>query len=876
MVAYSRRWLRLGASSALLGLLHLGNSPVRAQILPDNTLPNNSIVTPNGNILTVEGGTAAGGNLFHSFEEFSLLTGSAAFFNNALTIDNIIARVTGGKRSSIDGLISANGSANLFLLNPAGIVFGPNASLNIGGSFVGSTAESLQLSDGNLYSATNPEAPPLLTINVPTGLQFGANPGRIINQSVAPVGGNFSESSTAGTDNVNGALPVIPVFGLSVNPGQTLALIGGDVRFEGGRAAAPSGRIELGAVGGEAMASLAATNNGFTLGYEGVENFRDVEFSQQANLDVSGAPNGTVRVQGRNVRVIENATINAFNFGAQAGGAIQVKATALVEVVGTGNAAEGLEQLSNSNDNGISSLPGGFYSLSFANGIGGDIEINTGKLSLRNNVFTSTSSSGTGRGGSMIINATDSVEISSAQMIAVSNFESEGDTGDVTINTDRLVLKEGGGIGVNTNGAGRGGIMRIDAQSVEMVGTNLILTEFADGGNGGTTNNILVSNTALTAATVGSGDAGEMRITTERLVVRNGAGILVTSVGQGQPGNAFITATKSVELIGTSPDQFAFPSSIQASAFNPLGNSGEGGNVKIATENLTIRDGASLAVNNVAPGTGGSIEVVAENIRLNDGGSITAETAFGGGGNIRLQARDLQLRDNSQITATAGSAENPLGLTPEQAALFESFAGTGGDGGNIVIETDNLVALDNSDIIANATAGFGGRVNITAQGIFGTQFRETLTPESDITASSDLGAEFSGIVEINTPDAEPAAGLAVLPENVSDPSNRIATGCAGNHGNTFITTGRGGLPPNPNGRLLGQAVWGDVRDLSEFVAGNERSPVSRNQAQRSAPPEKIVEATGWVTDESGQLWLVATSGNSGRQNLRHPECVGQL
>ncbi|OYQ66765.1 hypothetical protein B9G53_03300 [Pseudanabaena sp. SR411] len=146
-------------------------------IAPDATLPVNTSVNFNSanNTYTITGGTQVGVNQFHSFQDFSVPTGNTAHFDTAPTTVNAIGRVTGSNVSNIDGILRTNGTTNLYLVNPNGIVFGANAKLDIAGSFSASTANSIKFSDGSEFSATNPQAPPLLNVNVPLGLQYGTS-----------------------------------------------------------------------------------------------------------------------------------------------------------------------------------------------------------------------------------------------------------------------------------------------------------------------------------------------------------------------------------------------------------------------------------------------------------------------------------------------------------------------------------------------------------------------------------------------------------------------------------------------------------------------------------------------------------------------------
>jgi filamentous hemagglutinin family protein len=222
----------------ILALLSLCSLPIsalaqEAPITSDGTTATD-VNTTDGSNFDINGGDKAGGNLFHSFGNFSVPDGGSANFLNSPDIVNIINRVTGGNISEINGLLKAAGSANLFLINPAGIVFGQNARLDIGGSFLGSTADSLIFPEGE-FSATNPTKP-LLTINAPIGLGFRDNPGDIL------VRGNGKGTRTPES-------PLIDANdALRVQPDQTLALVGGNIKLEGGTLKTAGGRIELGSV----------------------------------------------------------------------------------------------------------------------------------------------------------------------------------------------------------------------------------------------------------------------------------------------------------------------------------------------------------------------------------------------------------------------------------------------------------------------------------------------------------------------------------------------------------------------------------------------------------------------------------------------------
>lgn len=237
-------FLLLSVSASSLSMIVFDQSSVSAQVVPDGSLGNERSniqrdVLVNGERGDqIEGGSRRGGNLFHSFEAFNVADGQRVYFASPEGVDRIFSRVTGTSRSEIRGTLGVAGSADLFLLNPNGILFGRNARLDVNGSFVASSASAVQFGDRGVFSATDPQALPLLTISAPIGLQLGTNPG---NLTVRGTGHNLSYRPD--TDTVRVDSP-----GLQVDVDRTLALIGGDLQLQGGGLRSESGRIVLGSV----------------------------------------------------------------------------------------------------------------------------------------------------------------------------------------------------------------------------------------------------------------------------------------------------------------------------------------------------------------------------------------------------------------------------------------------------------------------------------------------------------------------------------------------------------------------------------------------------------------------------------------------------
>ncbi|AFY45492.1 S-layer family protein [Nostoc sp. PCC 7107] len=1020
-------WLKLTINLSLFAAIAYTRIPytLAQQIKADVYLPLNqrTQVTNNSPNFQIDGGATQSTNLFHSFSEFSVPVGGEAFFNNATTVQNIISRVTGSIPSNIQGTIRANGTANLFLINPQGIIFGPNARLNIGGSFIASTASSVTFADGIEFSATNPDATPLLTINQPIGLQFGTNPGRIENQSRT-------------TDSLN------QLIGLQVQTNTTLALVGGDLTLTGGVLTAPNGRIELGSVGSNSVVNLTSTSIGYTLNYEGVNDFQNINLRQRATATTIGSLGGSIHLQGANISLTDGSLVQVGIFGNGIGEGLTVNASESVQLIGSNNRLFTLnEGTAISGDLTITSprllLQDGAEVVSSTTGVrksgnlnihtsellqvtgsgsrlftqtestaanagnSGNLTIHTGNLLIQNRGQITVNTLGAGDGGNLTVNATKSVELVGRDSRLLTQAQGLGNTGNLTITTPILRISDGAQVSVSTLGAGNGGNLSVNtSESTQLIGRsqdgqfasglfnqaesqatgnagNIIITspvlrildgaqvslstlgvgnggnltvntsestqligrsqdgQFASGlfnqtqGSGNAGNIIITSpvlrildgaqvslgtlgtgnggnltvNTSESTQLIGrsqdgqfasglfnqtesqaTGNSGDLTINTPILQVFDGAQVSAGTLGAGNGGNLTVNTTETVELIGRSSDQ-TFPSGL----FSQTQGTGDAGAIRITTPELRILDGAEISAATLATGKGGNVIIKAsDNLRVQngsqisvsstenvaeagnidvtaglvqlDGGKITAQTLSGNGGDIRLSIANLLfLRRGSTISTTAGTNAS------------------GGDGGNIKIKIPNgfVVAIpsENTDITANAFTGSGGRIDITAQNLFGIQSRPFNTPTSDITASSEFG--INGVVNINTPDVDPARGVLVLSTNIIDSSQLIEQSCAAvnsSQGSQLTVAGRGGLPVDPNEPLSSEVVWSDTR-LRNRTAQIYPHRATHTQLPKVVDIPNLIPATGWIFNNQGQVKLVAhTSTATSNTSLSIPTC----
>ncbi|MEO1377091.1 MAG: filamentous hemagglutinin N-terminal domain-containing protein, partial [Cyanobacteria bacterium J06635_10] len=632
-ISKQAKLLSLISITPLVCCSFLANSvKVLGQPTPDNTLPNNTLVLPNGNLIDIKGGTIPqnGANLFHSFDNFSVESNNTVRFIHNSGIENIINRVTGGSISNINGTIQTlidgttnKGNANIFIINPNGIIFGADAKLDIGGSFFASTADSIKFTDGSFYSAVNPQEPPLLTINVPLGLQFNnSNSGDIV------VKGNgnklFFDQNTFATVRDNRPA------GLQVPEGKTLALVGGNVNLQGGNLTAEQGRVELGSVLGVGLVTLnsttsTSTTSDWNLDYAQVSNFQDINLTSAASIDVSGNGGGEVQAIGRNISLVDGSAILSKTTGNSSGRTLNITAKETLKVIGVS------QDLSTSILNDVD-----FES----SGNAGKIAIDTKNLIVADGGQITSNTSGDGNGGIVDVTA-ENIQLTGgffgpSGIFADANF-STGNGGSIVVKTDNLLIEGGAAIASRsqTFSDGKAGSVNITAKDIQLVGT--AFGQFPS----------LLSTSSFSP----NADGGKIKVKTNTLKLVDGAQIESTTFKSGNAGTLDIQA-KQIDILGASTT--GSPSGIFAEVREQA--TGNGGLINIETQGLQLKDGGQISTNALGFGNGGNLEVKAEDIVVsgfinNFPSGLLSSTNSKQGGNVNIETMNLLITQGGQVQA---------------------------------------------------------------------------------------------------------------------------------------------------------------------------------------------------------------------------------
>jgi filamentous hemagglutinin family protein len=756
MSGLARSW----GGAIAIGLI--GGMPAGAQVIPDGTLPTGATVTPLDPLTwLIEGGTQSGGNRFQSFDQFDLPTGVTARFGfgaglgAGLVPDRLLVRVRGAA-SMIDGTLAVDGPSDLFLFNARGIVFGPNAQLNLTGSFLASTASSVRFADGRSFDTVVGQPSDLLSITAPIGLQFSAG-------SSAGSSTGFS-TATIDVQGNGSQLELNPDYslfrdnrspGLTVADNQTLSLVAGNLTLSGGNLT--GGRVLLTAIGaGDATLSVEA---GTPWQIQSPAPTGRLLLDQAASVDVSsavglGAGLGAIAINAGGLDMADGSVLLATTLGpggvAGGGGTIAIEAT---DVTVRGVAAN---------------LPLFSYisTDTYGDGLGGQIVINSDRLTVRDGAQIAAGSLGSGASGSVTIGAKQVTLIGGSEFGPSGLFSptaGSGAGGDIKLRADRVTVLDGAEINAATFGAGNGGRLNLNigdlvldngdsgffsslnasaisgstgqGGSIELgvdrlqaIGGTIVAAAQGEGaggsiqihGNTGPATVTLSKAATIATNTQGPGVGGNLSIVAESLTVSEGSQIFSSTNRDGAAGDLSIEAQHLV-VDGRSD---RVNSSIQASV--GLRASGQGGRLNLIAGDITLSNGGSIGVSTVGSGDGGSLSVQAQRIDLSGRSALGRSGIFGNaiagtgnGGNLTIAADQLSLTDGARISVSNFQSQNRLppgqgapgsinlivqSLTLQDSSIDANSANPNQPGGAIGIQADRI-DLSRSEISASGGSG---------------------------------------------------------------------------------------------------------------------------------------------------------------------------
>jgi len=759
-----------------------------AQTPPITSSGLNTVVTTNGTVHDITGGTRVGTNLFHSFGEFNVPTANIANFQNTQVngvfpaTSNILSRVTGPNGnnpspSNIFGTIQTTnfGSANLFLMNPAGIVFGPNATLNVGGSVHFTTADYLKLADGAVFNAVpNLAADSLLTTAPVAAFGFlGSNPAAI---------------------TVQGSQ-------LAVAEGKAISLVGGDITI-GGSLKAPGGTIALASVAspGEALMTNSGTVELFdAAGQPLLAALGNIVIAPGSLVDVSGNAAGTIAIRG---------------------GKLTMTDSQVLAVTHDANAAPvGIDIHVSGDANFLGGQLGQSYVMTWSEGSGnaGDVIIQSKnylqKGDMTRPIRVGSTTFGAGDGGDVTIKASESITVEGSYTELGSGVEGggTGKGGDVLIEAP-LVNVQGGGIFDRAPGDGPGGTLTIKADDV-LVTIRLDIDLFSVGrvdtrtygpGAGGDLNSVRVTDTGLVLAeTLGTdpnaGKGGNIIITAPRIEVLSGW-IDASTYGRGQGGSVTLKASEAITL------DFYGTVLSQSISTDPL--AGAGGHVTLEAPMINVSRGSRVGADSAGPGHAGDVTLIGTE-QVNISGIGTAHIYSGDSSYPIFEYGSRFVIDGTTSKTWPFGFELPQDTTvtiEQRPARIHTFSQGLGSGGNITIRTPQLLLSDQAFITAENTGdGAAGHV------LFQVGTLTTSTGASISTATAGAGAAGSIVIQ-------GLGGPGTLPTDVTMVDSSLSTSALGSGAGGNILIGAGGSTPLT---LTNTTISASVHDTPAGAASDQ-------------------------------------------------------
>ncbi len=692
--------------------------------------------------------------------------------------------------------------------------------------------------------------------------------------------------------------------------------------------------------GGQVLSASFGTGNAGNLSITATDSVNVVNPNSRVVTSAFGSTgnSGNVSISTRQLNVSDKGVVSTNSVGTGSAGNLAIAASDSVIVSNEGLLSTGTNPSSAGN--------------------GGTISISTRQLDVKDGGQIDTASTGTGNSGNLAIAATDSMNVVNRSVVITSSDKGAGVAGRLDIQTGRLSIRDGSLVVSSTVGSGDAGDVTVRAvDSVEFVNSSKLSADTVGSGNAGNltieTNTLSIRDSevstgttrassgrggtlsvrasdaveigglgGLVTGTEGSGRGGDLSVTTRRLTARDGGRVEAGTAGSDRGGDVTVNASELIELSGRSADRIA-PSGVSAKsgAASTVGS----GNVNLTSGELIIRDGAEVTTETLGAGKGGDVRVQGNSLSLSNSGSIasrsrglgragdisvnlsdnlrsqggiiSATSTQTGGGNITVTARDIRLRNGSLLSSS----------------VFDS---TGG-GGNITISSELFLALEDSDILANADAGPGGNITINSRAFLidlfsrgqaaavgrnpGNLSRFRGNARVDISDDFtgfvgnrliDISDDFAGFLGndqvdisadsltgspgiVNTPSNFSTQREAPLPSNMVDASELIDRRCTPDQdkrGSSFTVTGRGGLPPSPTDPLTGEAVITNWVTLDSEEENRDRTPTDANPT--SSNPKQLVEAQGWVFAPDGRVILTAQAPTVTPQSpwLTSPSC----